>query len=218
MKGPVSRSDTSRHVRQRQADRSDKTISTLRAVALDLLVEGGVTSLNLSELGDRAGYSRGIVHYHFGSKEALLIDLLQNLMKGSSESFASVDEPGLKGISRLIRSLEDFVRKYPNKALAQTMLLNEAAASRLDALNELVAKYNRNAREKFESQIRGEAGLADRGDAGDIAALILAALRGIHQQWLAEREDFDVLGKLSALRSFIETAFVAHDASGNALR
>lgn len=192
-------------VRRRQADRSDHTIATLRAVALELLLSGGVAALNLAELGDRAGYSRGIVHYHFGSKEELLADLLRSLIDWSVKSFARLEAGGVQGLVQIIVALEKAAETRPGDCLARTLLLNEGAASNSRKLNELVAHYNSYIRAAIEKQVGNAPIFQQLGiNASESSALILAILRGIHQQWLAEREAFDAIGALRAFRELVE--------------
>src|SRR2546421_53515 len=58
--------------RRTQQQRRDQAETALLNAAAELAVEHGVRSLTLARVGERAGYSRGIVTHHFGSKQALL--------------------------------------------------------------------------------------------------------------------------------------------------
>ncbi len=58
--------------RRTQQQRRATTQAALLAATASLLVESGVRALTLARVGERAGYSRGIVTNHFGSKQTLL--------------------------------------------------------------------------------------------------------------------------------------------------
>lgn len=202
---PSPHTSTQRPARRTQADRSDQAVSALRAAALDMLLERGVAGLSLSEIGDRAGYSRGIVHYHFGSKETLLADLLGSLADSGRKAFVDAEGKGLGAILQIIANIEARVASEPQQSLARIILINEAAASQSETFRRLATNYNRLSRRTFEEKIREEATIADSPlSVSALAMLLLSVIRGIHEQWLAERETFDIGGALGDLRHLIE--------------
>ena len=186
--------------RRTQEERKDQAIGALREAALGMLLEGGVASLTLGELGDRAGYSRGLVHYHFGSKEALLVDLLECLSITGRTTFEAVASDGLAAIVEILRRVEQNALENPVNTMARALLLNEAGASHSSTLSKVAADYNREVRSAFEGYLAGTAFTRVTGlSAAEGAILILSGLRGIQQQWLAERDSFDFV---EALRSY----------------
>lgn len=195
--------------RRRQADRSSQAIQALRTTALDMILEGGISSLNLSALGDRAGYSRSIVHYYFGSKEALLADILETLTQASAISFRDIPR-GLDGIIVTIEALMGTVRKQPQQVLARIVLLNEAAVSNSAKLTELAVRYNETIRGGFEELMSEEEAVLERlgMSSAQISVMLLALIRGVHEQWLAERASFDMLQGLDQIRKFILATMV----------
>lgn len=202
---PSPHTSTQRPARRTQADRSDQAVSALRAAALDMLLERGVAGLSLSEIGDRAGYSRGIVHYHFGSKETLLADLLGSLADSGRKAFVDAEGKGLGAILQIIANIEARVASEPQQSLARIILINEAAASQSETFRRLATNYNRLSRRAFEEKIREEATIADSPlSVSALAMLLLSVIRGIHEQWLAERETFDIGVALGDLRHLIE--------------
>ena len=74
--------------RRTQQQRRDQAETALLNAAAELAVEHGVRSLTLARVGERAGYSRGIVTHHFGSKRALL----ERLARATQTGFV----PGLR--------------------------------------------------------------------------------------------------------------------------
>lgn len=59
-------------VRRSQAERRAESDQRIVAAAAALIVERGIDGASLAEIGRRAGYSHGLVHHRFGSKEALI--------------------------------------------------------------------------------------------------------------------------------------------------
>src|SRR5258708_38320764 len=92
-------------VRRTQQQRRDQAEAAFLTAAAELVVEDGVHSLTLARVGERAGYSRGLVTHYFGSKQALL----HRLAHATQSGFV----PGLDGVppglDRLLRLLAGYI-------------------------------------------------------------------------------------------------------------
>lgn len=62
--------------RRRQAERRQEAENRLLLAAAELIAEVGPTRMTFSQIGTRAGYSRGLATHHFGSKNALIRRLM----------------------------------------------------------------------------------------------------------------------------------------------
>src|SRR3954452_11802274 len=58
--------------RRTQQERREEAERKVLAAATALIAQHGSRALTLAEVGEAAGYSRGIVSHHFGSRENLL--------------------------------------------------------------------------------------------------------------------------------------------------
>lgn len=58
--------------RRTQAERRAESDGRILRAAAELIVERGIEGTSLAEIGKRAGYSHGLVHARFGSKDALV--------------------------------------------------------------------------------------------------------------------------------------------------
>ncbi|MEZ5297594.1 MAG: helix-turn-helix domain-containing protein [Ilumatobacteraceae bacterium] len=63
----------------RQAERSHRSSEALLDAAAELISEGGLGSMTFAAIGDRAGYSRGLVTARFGSKAGLVGALVRRV-------------------------------------------------------------------------------------------------------------------------------------------
>ena len=61
------------------------TVTRLRAAAEDLLLEKGQAATTLRDITDRAGANVASVSYHFGSKDALLTQVFQDVLREATE-------------------------------------------------------------------------------------------------------------------------------------
>ena len=178
-------------VRRTQQQRRDQAEAALVNAAAELVIEEGVHSLTLARVGERAGYSRGLVTHYFGSKQALL----QRLAHATQSGFV----PGLDGLppglDRLLRLIDGYIGalgqlRMPNRAF---LLLWAEAATAAD-----LARIFRERDEAFRTDLREDiaAGIADGDIRPDVAAeeaavAVLAQLRGIGLQRLVDSPAVD---------------------------
>src|ERR1700744_2865414 len=91
--------------RQTQPERRRLAEAALLNAAAELVVEDGVQALTLARVGQRAGYSRGLITHHFGSKQALL----ESLARATQQGFV----PGLgglpPGLERLLGLIDGYI-------------------------------------------------------------------------------------------------------------
>ena len=111
--------------------------------ATEVIKHEGVSSLTLDKVAARAGVSKGGFLYHFGSKDALIIGLLNQLM-GTLDSELNVlaedfdDSHGAFALAYL-----DYVRE-PNKTATDTAVsILAAAAVDDDLLDSTRATFSR---------------------------------------------------------------------------
>ncbi|MCM2346282.1 MAG: TetR/AcrR family transcriptional regulator [Acidovorax soli] len=85
--------------------------------AIELIAEKGVAGLTMAEVGIKAGYSRGLAHLHFGSKEKLLSECLEYLAHefNTLRKKDGSDTTGINGIYSLVNAYtqrpEDSVKR-----------------------------------------------------------------------------------------------------------
>jgi AcrR family transcriptional regulator len=178
-------------VRRTQQQRRDQAESALLDAAAELVVEQGVHSLTLARVGERAGYSRGLITHYFGSKQALL----ERLAYATQLGFV----PGLDGMSPGLDRLLGLIDGYIG-ALGQLRMLNRAflllwaeAATASD-----LARIFRERDQAFRADLceNVAAGIADgavRPDvvADEVAVAVLGQLRGIGLQRLVDSPAVD---------------------------
>jgi AcrR family transcriptional regulator len=170
--------------RRTQAERRAETESRLIQAAMDLVAEGGVGAVTVAATGVRAGYSRGIVNHHFGSRRALL-DALAREMQGRFPA-PETRGSGLARVLALVDAYLDGLGERPRDMQVFLVLWTEAIASDPD-LRPVFAERDEAFRTSMGNAVA--AGVADgtvRADADpDAAAVALVALmRGVGLQRL----------------------------------
>jgi AcrR family transcriptional regulator len=92
--------------RRTQQERTAESTQRLITAAIELIAEKGIARTSAAEISERAGYSRSMVQFRYGSKELLLETLLREeyetrLLLGDSDQYPSGLERVLAQIDRL---------------------------------------------------------------------------------------------------------------------
>jgi AcrR family transcriptional regulator len=177
--------------RRTQQERREHTEAALVAAAAEVVVESGVRALTLARVGERAGYSRGIVTHHFGSKQGLVEALTRAIQGGFVPGLADMS-PGLDRLLALVGGYVGALTEIGVANRAFLLLWAEAATA-----EELAATFRERDR-GFRADVREdvEAGLAAgtiRPDVrpDDVGVAVVGQLRGIGMQRLLDPDAVD---------------------------
>lgn len=128
----------------KRAEQERSRVSRRRLIdaGVSALMDMGYSAMTLSEIARRAGLTTGAVQYHFGSKDDLLLEMLDVLFLGTSFlALESETEASVEGVE-LYRRCEIFVERsmhtygQPNYFLIWEIII---ATRRDPALNARVA-------------------------------------------------------------------------------
>ena len=160
--------------------------------AISLLVNAGIAGTTLAAIGDRAGYSRGLVSHRFGSKAGLLAHVHDAV---AAEWIARVqaavaESVGVEALQRVVEALLGFIEEAPDELRAM-YLLRYASIDPASEYRANVAKVHkaqrRDAQRWIEAgQVAGQIG--DRVNAALAAELFCAAVDGLLYRWLVNPE------------------------------
>jgi AcrR family transcriptional regulator len=186
--------------RRTQTERRAETERRLLDAAMRLVAGGGVRAVTLAAVGAEAGYSRGIVSHHFGSRQALMDAVARDVQRRFAPRTAT--GPGRERILSLVDSYLGDLAERALDARVFLVLWTEAIASD-EELRQVFAERDAAFRQGWADAVR--AGVADgsiRADADpDGLAVALAALtRGVGLQRLLTPDAVD----LAAVRAETE--------------
>jgi len=94
------------------------------AATISLLLEEGLEGTTLAAIGERAGYSRGLVTHRFGSKAKLLAHLHDTAMADwiARVKRAVGDANGAAALLRVVDALHGFLTEEPDEIRAMYLL------------------------------------------------------------------------------------------------
>jgi AcrR family transcriptional regulator len=152
----------------------------------------GAAGATFDHVAAEAGVSRGLLHYYFGSKERLLVEVVRT----DSDLRVSQLEESLRGaesldqmIEVMVRQVREFVAEDPG---AQALLYEMFSAARAneEIRTELAELYRRQRGQVAEvlRQKEREGVVKLRGSAESVVSVLFALGDGIELQLLADSE------------------------------
>jgi len=171
-------------IRRTQQERREETERKVLAAATTLIAQRGSRALTLAEVGAAAGYSRGIVSHHFGSRENLLRAVMRD-----ARTF-TLPEPGARAADWLAEMVRAYFRNVTSRrpsANAFLQMWGEAIAAD-PVLMPLYAEHDASFRRLIADKVTE--GIDDgsvRADADPeaMAVFLVGLLRGIALQLIS---------------------------------
>jgi AcrR family transcriptional regulator len=170
----------------------------------ELIVEGGFGALTLAAIGERAGFSRGLVTARFGSKEALIGALLDRIVGQWNHRNVLPQTASCSGLDGVVVVLDAIKRQAERDATALKVLytLMFEAIGPDEGLRARFAALHEEIRHDFKTLIKK--GLRDGSvrkgvDADRESVHIVSCLRGIVYQWLLDPQQFGPVAPMNYL-------------------
>jgi AcrR family transcriptional regulator len=190
-----------------QAERSAISDRAMLDAAIELLLENGTEKTTLAMIGERAGYSRGLATYRFGSKSGLYDTLCKSIGRNWLE-YLKKGVDGLVGIDAMCAALDtvyQWVTDSPDEARVLQILHCGSASPGSEFQETSIAIHRRQQSDvvdwvkagQREGQIRQDV------DANAVAAEYVAYTSGISYLWLISAETFDFENANIAMKNYL---------------
>ncbi|MEQ8204922.1 MAG: TetR/AcrR family transcriptional regulator [Woeseia sp.] len=178
-----------------QAERSAQSDSAMLEAAIDLILERGTEKTTLAAIGEKAGYSRGLATYRFGSKAGLY----DTVCKAISRRWLTYLRDGagdLSGVDAMCAALDAFFRFLSDRPREARVLhiLYCGAASPTSEYRETSRSIHQRQQNDVADWIR--AGIADSSirpgtDPQSVAAQYIAYISGMTYLWVIDPDTVD---------------------------
>ncbi len=179
-----------------QAERTALSDKAMLDAAMDLVLEHGTEKTTLAMIGERAGYSRGLATYRFGSKgglydalfKSISHDWLVYLKRGVG------DTVGIEAMCSALDAIRQFVNERPRDGKV-LQILNSGAASPSSEFPDTARAIHKRQQSDVAAWVRqGQASGEIRGDvdAWEVAKTYVAYTTGITYLWLTSPDTFDI--------------------------
>ena len=182
--------------RKTQAERTALSDARMLEAATALILEHGTHNTTLREVGERAGYSRGLASNRFGSKEGLFSQLVRDFNRRWAEELRRTvgDSTGLEALSAALDAVERFLLTRSNEMKALYILWFESISSHEEVRARLARNhkaYRRDAERWVREGIR-QGTVRDTIDPECFAVEFASLIFGLIYQWLVDSDKVDV--------------------------
>ena len=195
-------------VRRTQQERRAETERRVLDAAIELIARSGSRSVTLAQVGEAAGYSRGIVHHRFGGRERLIEAVLDHAQR--------LDLPGYSGdgLGQLVGIVESHVRaaarRTPTTGAFLQLWMEAIAAD--PVVSPLFARRDEDFRRLLSEAVRR--GVDDGSVRSDVdptaaGAVLMALVRGAALQLIATPPVADAPALTRELVRTVRTAFAS---------
>ncbi|MDP6654391.1 MAG: TetR family transcriptional regulator [Gammaproteobacteria bacterium] len=179
-----------------QAERTALSDQRMFDTAIELINKHGTQGTTLKNIGELAGYSRGLANYRFGSKKNFMGELFSQFDHRWKEHLTTRvgDQSGLNAILAAARALREFLTLETNYMRAMYILWYESLGNDSDIRTKLAEHhdvYRADAQRWIEEGIA--AGEIDESiDSKQFAVHFCAFIFGLVYQWLINSEALDL--------------------------
>jgi AcrR family transcriptional regulator len=180
-------------VRRTQAERRNAAEEALLDAAARLFARHGVDATSLADIAREAGYSRGIVNFHFGSRAALVARLAER----SQQKFVAdlvASNVGVEAVVELAESYLSRVRRGATGPRAFFVMWGASFAEEAP-LRDVFVGDDARFRRGVEAMVRAgqRAGtVRDNVDTMGFSTALVALLRGLAAQFLVAPDNVDL--------------------------
>jgi len=199
----------------KQTERSALSDKRMLEAAVALVNERGTAKTTLKDIGELAGYSRGLASYRFGSKDGLWMELFarfDELWKSHLRKYLE-GKSGLEAIRCAIHAQRDFFQSEPKYLRAMYILWYESLGKESDIRAKLAGHhriYRRDVRRWMETAKELKE-VSPEIDAEQFASGYCAFMFGTIYQWVVAPDAIDLDALLAHYEGSILSNLVRKD-------
>ena len=177
-----------RHLERLSGDKAQRIVDAMRA---SVAVRGAAGS-TFDHVAREAGVSRGLLHYYFGTKERLLVEVVRrdsDLRLAALDAAIAAARTADDLLAVLVSSLEDLVERDPSFVALHFELFT--SARRTPEIAAELAALHRRIREHVAEQLEAKARegvISPAADAESVVTVLLSLADGLALRMLADPE------------------------------
>src|SRR5581483_405702 len=194
---------------KKKAEQRQISVEKLLAVALRLFVSRGYGSTTLEQIAAAARLSKGAVYFYFGSKESVLLELLQRVQTVVvDDAIRAATAAGPSAIDRLVAFLHNQAKLGISRRddVLLLILMSLEFSHRRDKVTRCITDVYRRLHKHVEALIRsGQKSGESRTDVPvrELAAIVMANHDGTFLEWYRRADALSGPNLVRALRSVV---------------
>lgn len=202
-----------------QAERTAISDKAMIEAAMELIIERGTDKTTLQAIGEKAGYSRGLATYRFGSKAGLFDEICKSIGRHWLDYLnAGVgDQVGVEAMCTALDSFFQFVSDYPRDARVLQILYCGAASPAAEYRQTSVNIHDRQRQDVAEWVRAGVVAGSIRSevDADSVAAQYIAYISGMTYLWVIDPGSINFRKANDDMKTRLQISLLTDDNSRN---
>ena len=181
--------------------RGERTRNHILEVTRKLFAQPGFRGVTLDQIAEEAGTAKSSILWHFGTKEHLLLEVLDGIMRELEASYRRIRPKDLPLEKKLRLLIKDYVRlmeQYPESGTVFFGMLFDAEL--INTIRDRVKEMYREYRELVRHHLT-ESGVPATEH---LAAAMTALLDGLFIQWYLDPQGVDMQKVLESVVSPLE--------------
>ena len=196
--------------RMTQEERTALSDKRMFEAAMELICEQGAHRTTLKQVCEKAGYSRGLANYRFGSKDAFFDRLISHFNRAWKQELEKTvgDKQGLSAITAAIDAFEDFLLEHGEFMRSRYIIMYESIAT-----DNIVSRKLKATHKAYNSDMAAwvSQGIASGEidpavDPEAFAAYYSSFIFGTVFQWLVSPDQIDIRTMCAFFRQQVEKA------------
>ncbi len=182
--------------------RGERTRNHILVAARKLLAQPGFRGVTLDQIAEETGTAKSSILWHFGTKEGLLLEVLDNTMRDLERSYRQSYPDNLPLVKKMRLLVNDYVRlmeKYPELGTVFFGMLFDAEL--INSIRDRVKEVYREYRKMIVHH------LSDSGVPATehLAAAVAALFDGVFIQWYLDPQGLDMKKVFESVVSGLES-------------
>jgi AcrR family transcriptional regulator len=201
----VTRPEPVRTERRSQQERRGRAEQALLDSASVLFARRGVDQTSLADIGEKSGYSRGLVNHHFGTKAALVERLARRKQSDFVEHLGDFSGDGIDVLVEVADAYLAMVARNSDATRAFFVMWGAALPAEA-GLRPIFVTDDAQFRLGVESVVRAgqrKKTVVAQAEPAGVAVALVGMLRGIGAQFLVDPDGVDLAGARGACEQFI---------------
>ena len=178
-----------------QAERTALSDRAMVDAAKELLLERGIEKTTLAAIGDRAGYSRGLASYRYGTKAGLFDAVCRSIARSWLDFLNDRvgEQTGTEAMCTALDSFFEFVTRHPQDAQVLQILYGAAASPDAEYRNTSADIHLRQLDDVAEWVRAGirDGSIRPDADPRSVATQYIAYISGMTYLWLICQDAVD---------------------------
>ena len=188
--------------------RAIQTRERLIEAAAQLLAKNGTAAATFDAIAETSGLSRGCIRFHFGSKQGLLLAVVEHMFADYEEFIASqlIGDGGRPStVRQVLESQREFTERHELVGRLFFVLLSDALGPNEELLPQFVDLFRRLRKLAIEwvEAAKAAGSITPDVDPYAIASIVLGVFGGLRYHWHVDPEEVDLQRIYSALETVL---------------